>query len=97
MQHRTVNDNTEYVRLWSAVMVRALDDLKAVIKAYKDLTHPEVTKSEPWRWFHSDSLRPGSFHWICNHLGFDPEETRHLLRQNWRNLMLRRKDDYCDD
>lgn len=96
MRHNPVSDSTEYVRLWSAVMIRALEDLKLVIKAHKDLTHPAVTTSEPWRWFHSDSLDRGSFRWICSHLGFDPEETRHLLRHNWRNLM-RKKDHYCDE
>jgi hypothetical protein len=99
MQRRSVTgtlsqgeEGSEYKQLWCAVMVRALDDFATVIRAYKDMKHPAVTTSEPYRWLLvSQDLSPGSFHWICGHLGWEPEIARNLVLNNWRELTRRMK------
>lgn len=80
----------EYKRLWSAVMLRALDDLADRIRLYKSIDHPEVRYSDPYEWVLEDNtLRPGGFKWICGIMGWCPDETRLLLMRNWRNMMKR--------
>ena len=84
--------DNEYRQLWCAVMVRALDDFATLVRVYKSIQHPAVTSSEPYQWLLvSDKLTPGSFHWICGHLGFDVEITRQLIRHKWRELMKKIK------
>lgn len=84
--------DNEYRQLWCAVMVRALDDFATVVRTHKDLRHPSVTSSEPYHWLLvSNDLTPGSFHWICGHLGWDVDNTRHLVRSKWRELMRKIK------
>lgn len=99
MQRRSMNGTIpqgeiggEYKQLWCAVMVRALDDFAAVVKAHGDMAHPAVTSSEPYQWLLvSDNLSPGSFHWICGHLGWEVETARNLVRNKWRDLMRQMK------
>lgn len=99
MQRRSVTGTlsqgeigNEYKQLWCAVMVRALDDFAAIVRAYKDMRHPAVTTSEPYDWLLvSESLAPGSFHWICAHLGWEPVVARSLLQNNWRELTHKMK------
>ena len=80
----------EYKRLWSAVMLRALDDLADLIRAHKSFGAPAVVRSEPYRWVLQDiGLHPGGFIWICNVMGWCPYETRDLIQRNWRNMMKR--------
>lgn len=84
--------DNEYRQLWCAVMVRALDDFATLVRAHRSIDHPSVTTSEPYDWLLlSENLSPGSFHWICGHLGFDVENTRHLIRYKWRELMKKIK------
>lgn len=78
----------EYKRLWSAVMLRALDDLADLIRVHKSFGVPDVVRSEPYRWVLVDShLQPGGFIWICNIMGWCPEETRDMIKRNWRNML----------
>lgn len=99
MQRRSMNgtlsqgeQGNEYKQLWCAVMVRALDDFAAVVHAHGDVTHPAVTSSEPYHWLLvSNNLAPGSFHWICGHLGWDVDTARTLVRNKWRDLMRHMK------
>lgn len=80
----------EYKRLWSAVMLRALDDLAELIRAHKSFGVPAVMQSEPYHWILTDKqLNPGGFIWICNVMGWCPDETRDMIRRNWRNMMKR--------
>lgn len=80
----------EYKRLWSAVMLRALDDLADKIRIHKSMAHPDVRQSEPYEWVLEDrTLYPGGFVWICWVMGWCPDETRDLIRRNWRNMMRR--------
>lgn len=95
MQRRSVTgtlsdceSGSEYKQLWCAVMVRALDDFSTEIKRYGSVTHPLVVASEPYEWLLvSEDLSPGSFHWICGHLGWDVNITRQLVRNKWRDVM----------
>lgn len=94
MQRRSVTgtvsqgqQGNEYKQLWCAVMVRAIDDFTALVNAHKDIKHPAVTSSEPYHWLLvSNDLSPGSFHWICGHMGWDVENARYLVRNKWQNL-----------
>ena len=95
MQNRPMNgartqidQSKEYKKLWCAVMVRALADYAKVVHIHKDVRHPEVIASEPHEWLlRSEEITPGSFHWICAHLGWNAETIRELIRTKWRDLI----------
>lgn len=87
-----------YKQLWSAVMVRALDDFAVLLKAHKSLEHPAVVVSEPYYWLlDSEEMAPGSFIWICGHLGWDVEITRQTIRTRWDRLTRRRSETTVTD
>lgn len=64
--------------LWMAVMDRAVRDLVALERYLKD---PKVMDDPVFRydyrtlkkWFHSPSMEPGAFNWICSLVTVDPK------------------------
>src|SRR5690349_10348661 len=56
--------------LWFAVVQRALDDLTAEKPFIKRTAHD---------WLVSNRCHPGSFIWICHHLGIEPTAYRRRL------------------
>ncbi len=74
---KPVFDNTD-THLWMAVMDRAVRDLVALEKYRKD----SAVMDDPVfrydyrtlkKWFHSSSMEPGSFRWICSLVNIDPD------------------------
>ncbi|MGN7611442.1 hypothetical protein ACQZV8_05075 [Magnetococcales bacterium HHB-1] len=73
---KPVFDNTD-THLWMAVMDRAVRDLVALERYKKD---PAIMDDPVFRydyrtlkkWFHSLSMEPGSFRWICSLVNIDP-------------------------
>lgn len=69
--------NNNDTHLWMAVMDRAVRDLVALERYRKDL---KVMDDPVFRydyrtlrrWFHSPSMEPGSFNWICSLVSIDP-------------------------
>ncbi|MBF0612657.1 MAG: hypothetical protein G8345_02985 [Magnetococcales bacterium] len=72
-----VYDNND-THLWMAVMDRAVRDLIALERYRQD---PKVMEDPVFRydyrtlkrWFHSSSMEPGSFNWICSLVSIDPK------------------------
>lgn len=72
-----VLDNND-THLWMAVMDRAVRDLVALERYRQD---PKVMEDPVFRydyrtlkrWFHSTSMEPGSFNWICSLVSIDPK------------------------
>lgn len=72
-----VFDNND-THLWMAVMDRAVRDLVALERYRQD---PKVIDDPVFRydyrtlkkWFHSSSMEPGSFNWICSLVSIDPK------------------------
>jgi hypothetical protein len=61
-------EETSEQKLWQAVLVMAVSDLRN--------EHRESAQA----WVASDVEAVGSFHWICDILGIDPEYVRSALR-----------------
>ena len=68
---------TPVQQLWSAVLHRSLQDLDP----RKLYASPANTGALAAQWFQSDDEQPGSFLWICLHLGLDPATIRSRLPQ----------------
>lgn len=72
-----VYDNND-THLWMAVLDRAVRDLVALERYKQD---PKVMEDPVFRydyrtlkkWFHSISMEPGSFNWICSLVSIDPK------------------------
>ncbi|MBF0401006.1 MAG: hypothetical protein HQL90_09590 [Magnetococcales bacterium] len=72
-----VCDNND-THLWMAVMDRAVRDLVALERYRQD---PAIMEDPVFRydyrtlkkWFHSTSMEPGSFNWICSLVNIDPK------------------------
>lgn len=77
MVDEQVYDNND-THLWMAVMDRAVRDLIALERYRQD---PKVMEDPVFRydyrtlkrWFHSSSMEPGSFNWICSLVSIDPK------------------------
>ncbi|MBF0294051.1 MAG: hypothetical protein HQL96_02590 [Magnetococcales bacterium] len=75
--HEPAVDNND-THLWMAVMDRAVRDLVALERYRQD---PAVMEDPVFRydyrtlrkWFHSSSMEPGSFNWICSLVNIDPK------------------------
>lgn len=61
-----------YLHVWSAAWKQAVDDF------HKDW-HNDLAHSEPISWFYSDERYPGSFVWLCELFGYDPDTSRHRI------------------
>ena len=80
-----VYDNND-THLWMAVMDRAVRDLVALDRYRQD---PNVMDDPVFRydyrslrkWFHSSSMEPGSFRWICSLVNIDPRWALRRLEQ----------------
>jgi hypothetical protein len=80
-----VFDNND-THLWMAVMDRAVRDLVALEKYRQD---PAVMEDPVFRydyrtlkkWFHSSSMEPGSFNWICSLVNIDPKWALNRLEE----------------
>ncbi|MBF0448329.1 MAG: hypothetical protein HQL67_09030 [Magnetococcales bacterium] len=80
-----VYDNND-THMWMAVMDRAVRDLVALEKYRQD---PAVMEDPVFRydyrtlkkWFHSSSMEPGSFNWICSLVNIDPKWALNRLEE----------------
>ncbi|MBF0142480.1 MAG: hypothetical protein HQL57_00700 [Magnetococcales bacterium] len=80
-----VFDNND-THLWMAVMDRAVRDLVALERYRQD---PTVMEDPVFRydyrnlkkWFHSASMEPGSFNWICSLVNIDPKWALNRLQE----------------
>ena len=63
-------------QLWAAVMNRARMDC-----AGKAATSSDREAARAAQWFGSESEEPGSFLWVCSHLGMCPKMIRSRLPQ----------------
>lgn len=76
------NQTKACLRLWSAALHRGMvDAAKAFAKGDQ---HDEALV-----WFWSDSQTPGSFCWICDVLGYEPDTVRGYTRMKFRELWQR--------
>lgn len=79
-------DNND-THLWTAVMDRAVRDLIALERYL--LQDPQVIEDPIFRsdyralnkWFHSSSMEPGTFYWICALVNIDPGWARNKLEE----------------
>lgn len=55
-----------YEALWLSVLNQARLDARE--------WHPP-RRLDAVRWFHDPTIEPGSFRWICRHVGLDPTQT----------------------
>ena len=91
------HDNNE-THLWMAVMDRAVRDLVALEKFKSQ--DPQVLDDPVFRydyrtlkkWFHSSSMEPGAFNWICSLVNIDPSWALDKL-QNRLQIELKNKAD----
>ncbi|ABK46060.1 hypothetical protein Mmc1_3575 [Magnetococcus marinus MC-1] len=85
-------DNND-THLWMAVMDRAVRDLVALERYRKD---PAVVDDPVFRydyrtlkkWFHSTSMEPGSFNWICSLVNIDPKWALRRLEERLEVCLL---------
>lgn len=68
-------DNEDYLALWGAVLVQAMDD---VIGMRTDRCSVEQRMSAIW--IFSNSVESRSFLWACEICSVDPERVRRMLR-----------------
>ena len=85
-------DNND-THLWMAVMDRAVRDLVALERYRQD---PSVMEDPVFRydyrtlkkWFHSTSMEPGSFNWICSLVNIDPKWALHRLEERLKVCLI---------
>lgn len=85
LMHEPAVDNND-THLWMAVMDRAVRDLVALERYRQD---PAVMEDPVFRydyrtlrkWFHSPSMEPGSFNWICSLVNIDPKWALNRLEE----------------
>ncbi|MEO5332943.1 MAG: hypothetical protein H7839_13040 [Magnetococcus sp. YQC-5] len=85
LMHEPAVDNND-THLWMAVMDRAVRDLVALERYRQD---PAVMEDPVFRydyrtlrkWFHSSSMEPGSFNWICSLVNIDPKWALNRLEE----------------
>ncbi|MBF0623812.1 MAG: hypothetical protein HQL82_03290 [Magnetococcales bacterium] len=85
-------DNND-THLWMAVMDRAVRDLVALERYRQD---PSVMEDPVFRydyrtlkkWFHSSSMEPGSFNWICSLVNIDPKWALRRLEERLQVNLL---------
>ena len=92
----TVSNDPAYLsndtQLWVAVLDRAVRDLVALEHHRQD---PETMKDHVFRyeyrtlikWFHSTSMEPGSFKWICSLVNIDQEWALKRLKERVKNSL----------
>ncbi|MDL1957012.1 MAG: hypothetical protein LWW95_08230 [Candidatus Desulfofervidus auxilii] len=61
-------DLTSLLRLWAAVLKRAVDDYKEALTGNKKMTLLSLK-----RWFYNKNNNVGTFRWICDLLNINPE------------------------
>ena len=69
----------------------------AARKAYKNDETARVAQSKALaveydgelakRWIYRDTSGPGTFIWVCEVLGLDPERVRVMIERNWRQVL----------
>ncbi|MBF0310232.1 MAG: hypothetical protein HQL56_11965 [Magnetococcales bacterium] len=87
-----VFDNND-THLWMAVMDRAVRDLVALERYRQD---PSVMDDPVFRydyrtlkkWFHSVSMEPGSFNWICSLVNIDPKWALRRLEERLQVCLM---------
>ena len=78
------NEFAPYLRLWAAVMKQGIDLAALAYFRRGDSERPEYDLY----WFESDSNEVGSFNWICDVLGYDPNTARYLAKSKFREIAL---------
>ena len=73
--------NLQLRKLWGAVMIQAIDDLKGVTDwADKNSVHIKGMRYQSaLNWFMSTNTSFGTFHWVCDLLMMDPGKIRDRL------------------
>ena len=87
-----VCDNND-THLWMAVMDRAVRDLVALERYRQD---PAIMEDPVFRydyrtlkkWFHSVSMEPGSFNWICSLVNIDPKWALNRLEERLKVCLI---------
>jgi hypothetical protein len=81
--------------LWVAVLNQAVKDAKALVQKFEndpDLWSNPLFRSEVIhlkRYFLSQSMEPGSFTFICDLMGIDPEQAAKQINEKYlQHLML---------
>lgn len=79
-------DLTDEERLLEAIVKQVVDDCRKepyVIRRGKKKHNPLVTNAFTWLMFHDDDDEhvPFTFAWICNELGWQPENFRAPMRR----------------
>lgn len=90
--HEPAVDNND-THLWMAVMDRAVRDLVALERYRQD---PTVMEDPVFRydyrtlrkWFHSSSMEPGSFNWICSLVNIDPKWALNRLEERLKVCLI---------
>ncbi|MBF0283614.1 MAG: hypothetical protein HQL51_04050 [Magnetococcales bacterium] len=91
MDEQVIDNNDTH--LWMAVMDRAVRDLVALERYRQD---PKVMDDPVFRydyrtlkkWFHSSSMEPGSFNWICSLVSIDPRWALRRLEERLKVSLL---------
>ena len=68
-------------QLWRAVLRQALLESRGKITHTKTPGQRDRIQSAAMRWIASPVYGTGSFLWVCDHLGCDPDRLRDLLAQ----------------
>ncbi len=95
LMHEPAVDNND-THLWMAVMDRAVRDLVALERYRQD---PSVMEDPVFRydyrtlrkWFHSSSMEPGSFNWICSLVNIDPKWALNRLEERLKVCLVSAK------
>ena len=72
-----------YLRLWASVMRLGIQDY-CTARARK-----EPAGDYRVFWFESDDYATGSFTWLCELFGLDPDKARTQVLLNWRKNVLK--------
>jgi len=74
-----MTENNPYKNLWSAVLDRAMQDIKGIIPGSEKYREKKIIK-EAEDWFGSDDRDIGSFLWVCEILDLQPDKVLMLTR-----------------
>ena len=70
------NARDGYSRLWLAVLE---DALRVISGHFSGNTSRRIVMEQAWAWIEDEAKHPGSFNFVCEALGIDPENLRAKL------------------
>jgi hypothetical protein len=83
--HDPQREGDPYRDLWREVLIRAVFDLHAPhqqvdrLESEHDWLRLRKRRRQLAGWFEVDDDSPGSFAWICDAIGYEPDDVRRIL------------------